>query len=461
MTDQPVTEKFLSHIAIRAAAFRRIFRAEPTFHRAENLIFGNIPLRTSRGKERDGIPIDHARSAKQRESKSVFHSHRFVLSLGVHDQRSAAFGKLNERGIMMRIRFRFVATLEIFPLRIIERTVGINFSSRKAAFQQDTDSVIARAVHDAVRNSDRLASLLQGERNAHFVFHFFFVAAVQRKIVTCRAIVIERKSKRAAERVANGLFNRIRRKNQRFFRRHPINVRIAFIGRILQKDRIAVNVSRTLIAQNKRFFFRIKFVKLVFDSARRLGRHCFYAFFMRHDGKLFCRIRGNLFRIKTDANIIHVEHAGKIQRAEYVGKPFAPIDDFIRQGIPRFVDESEIPDLFVAKKPHTGFRNGALFPFRSVEYRHGIILLFCKRVSAVRRRDLHSAGEKFLPHFADAGERIFHMAMSFVARTAADIIVRMILHQFFPEIFQLVRGINARKTAFFQISIQRFEAMNQ
>ena len=165
------------------------------------------------------------------------------------------------------------------------------------------------------------------------------------------------------------------------------------------------------------------------DSARRLGRHCFYAFFMRHDGKLFCRIRGNLFRIKTDANIIHVEHAGKIQRAEYVGKPFAPIDDFIRQGISRFVDESEIPDLFVAKKPHTGFRNGALFPFRSVEYRHGIILLFCKRVSAVRRRDLHSAGEKFLPHFADAGERIFHMAMSFVARTAADIIVRMILHQ--------------------------------
>ena len=76
-------------------------------------------------------------------------------------------------------------------------------------------------------------------------------------------------------------------------------------------------------------------------------------------------------------------------------------------------------------------------------------------------RQNHSPAKQFIGHFTNGLIMILHVRMDFIPAASANRIMRMILHQLFPQIMQVIFRIRAGTTCRFQHRIQRLQTIIQ
>ena len=122
----------------------------------------------------------------------------------------------------------------------------------------------------------------------------------------------------------------------------------------------------------------------------------------------------------------------------------------------RRVGDGESREVIRGRNVDDRFQNAGLLRFRGIHRQQNIAVGALLRQLHVLRQLSQAAREHVIRHLGQPGVVILHMPVNLVAGTAAYAVVRVVLHQVFPHVPEMIERVALRRGAIeLQHGVQR------
>ena len=163
-------------------------------------------------------------------------------------------------------------------------------------------------------------------------------------------------------------------------------------------------------------------------------------------------------RVQIQRIPIHIQNAGEVYGGKHIsmGALFGKQRIFHRAA--RRVGDGESREVIRGRNVDDRFQNAGLLRFRGIHRQQNIAVGALLRQLHVLRQLSQAAREHVIRHLGQPGVVILHMPVNLVAGTAAYAVVRVVLHQVFPHVPEMIERVALRRGAIeLQHGVQRLQ----